>query len=58
MENRSTVTTISAMSFVPFDDNDGYNSALCCLAGAFEHADGTRGPSHPWRSGVFRGNVV
>ena len=35
-----TVTTISAMSFLPFDDNDGYNSSLCCLSRAFDDGQG------------------
>ena len=38
--NAYTVTTVSAMSFLPFDDNDGYNSALCCLSRSFDDGDG------------------
>jgi hypothetical protein len=35
-----TVTTINAMSFVPFDPNDTYISDLCCLSRAFADGDG------------------
>ena len=35
-----TVTTVSAMSFVPFDPNDTYISSLCCLSRAFADGDG------------------
>jgi len=35
-----TVTTINAMSFIPFDPNDTYISALCCLSRAFNDGDG------------------
>jgi len=35
-----TATTVSAMSFVPFDPNDTYVSALCCLSRAFADGNG------------------